>query len=326
MRTITTAETAARLPLEKDILIMAHENPDGDALGCVVALMLMAERLGVPHRAYIPGETDFPAEYRFLPRLGEVLRGPFPPVAPTTTAYILDCASAERLDADGLRCAGDCLNIDHHQDNTRFGTLNLLDYAAASTTQILFDVFTAGHLPIDPAIGTALYVGLTTDTGRFQYSNTTPAAHRMAAALQEAGVDVARVAHRLYESMPLAKVRLLHKALGRLQLHLDGALVVSWLAGEDFAEAGVDESATEGIIDTLRAIEGVRVAALFRERAHDGRVEYKASLRATDDGIDVAALAHQRGGGGHVRAAGFTASGPLEDVLGWLVREVGGRL
>ena len=148
----------------------------------------------------------------------------------------------------------------------------------------------------------------------------------MAAALQEAGVDVARVAHRLYESMPLAKVRLLHKALGRLQLHLDGALVVSWLAGEDFAEAGADESATEGIIDTLRAIEGVRVAALFRERAHDGRVEYKASLRATDDGIDVAALAHQRGGGGHVRAAGFTASAPLEDVLGWLVREVGGRL
>ncbi len=184
MTDITAAEVAARLPNEERLLIAAHENADGDALGSVVALMLMAERLGRPFTAYIPGDAAFPPEYGFLPRLDLIQRGPFPTVDLGTTAYLLDCATPGRLDPEGLSCVGLCVNIDHHQDNTRFGSVNLIDVTATATTQMLYDIFRAGDLPLDKEIALALYVGLVTDSGRFQYSNTTPAAHRMAAELQ----------------------------------------------------------------------------------------------------------------------------------------------
>ncbi|MCJ7796935.1 MAG: 30S ribosome-binding factor RbfA [Thermoleophilia bacterium] len=325
-KAVMHAEVAARLRGERRIIIMAHENPDGDAIGCVVALMLMAERLGIPYYAYLPGETPIPEEYRFLPGIDRILRGPFPPVDADTSAYIMDCASASRLDLEGLRCAGACLNLDHHQDNTAFGTHNLLDRAAASTTQILYEIFTAGGFPIDAEVGTALYIGLVTDTGRFQYTNTTPAAHRMAAGLQEAGVDVTAVYRAVYETLPLVKVQLLQRALARLQMRLAGRLALSWLEASDFAELGADESHTEGIIDSLRTISGVRIAALLRERLRDGATEYKASLRATDGVTDVASIAHLQEGGGHTQAAGYTTHQELDVALDWIEDQVRRRL
>jgi len=323
---ITAVDVAERLPREQRLLITAHENPDGDALGCVVGLMLMAERLGVPHIGYIPGDADFPPELEFLPLLDEIARGPFPTVDQGTTAYILDCATAGRLDPEGLRCAGCCINIDHHQDNSGFGTLNLVDPTAASTTQILFDIFQAGALRIDAEVATALYVGLVTDTGRFQYGNTSPAAHRMAAALQEAGVDVNAVYRELYENLALPKLLLLQRALTRMKLLLGGRLVESWLMLDDFVECGAKESHTEGIIDVLRTVQGVQVAALLRERCRGREPEFKASLRATDGAVNVADIAHVWGGGGHVRAAGFTAYGALDDILRRIEQETETRL
>lgn len=326
MRTISEIDLALRLPQERDIMIMAHENPDGDAVGCVVALMLMARQLGVSHRVYLPGDTPISPEYSFLLDLQDIERGEFPQVHSETTVYIMDSASASRLDVSALHCAGDCINIDHHQDNDGYGTLNLIDPSAASTTQILFNIFRAGDLPIGVAIGTALYVGLVTDTGRFQYSNTTPEAHRMAAYLQEAGVDVNQVFSRVYERTPLPKTRLLAIALNRLSLLSDGALAVSSLNTADFAAAGADERHTEGIIDELRRIEGVKVAAFVRERASDDGTQQKVSLRSTDGSVDVASIAHLKGGGGHVRAAGFTTDGDVESVVAWIEREVKARL
>lgn len=326
MSGITVTEVAQRLPGEEDILIMSHENPDGDALGCVSALAAMARELGVPYRTYIPGETAFPAEYSFLPDLDEVLRGPFPSAGARTTAYIMDCATAARLDPAGLRCVGECLNIDHHQDNPGFGTLNLLDLEATSTTQILFDIFTTGDLPLTPEIATSLYVGLVTDSGRFQYSNTTPRAHRMAAALQEAGVDVNVIYRRLYEATPLEKLLLLGRALDHLEIRLDGRLAVSWVDSHDFEATGADERHTEGIIDSLRRIRRVRVAAFVRERTGDDGPEQKVSLRSTDGSVNVAEVAHLQGGGGHVRAAGFTTSGDTDSVVTWIERQIEARL
>lgn len=323
---VTHGEVAARLKDEQRIVIMAHENPDGDAIGCVVALMLMAQRLGVPYQAYLPGDTPVPEEYRFLPGIDEILRGPYPAMDEDTGAYIMDCASAERLDAAGLRCAGACFNLDHHPDNTSFGTHNLVDRTAASTTQILFDVFTAGGFPLDTEVATALYVGLVTDTGRFQYSNTTPAAHRMAADLQEVGVDVNAVYREIYEAVPLVKVRLLQRALARLEMRLDGRLAMAWLEADDFRELGADESHTEGIIDSLRTITGVRVAALLRARLREGAGEYKVSLRATDGTTDVAAIAHEQGGGGHTQAAGYTTEQELGAALDWIEDQTRRRL
>lgn len=326
MTLVTHAEVAARLRDERRIIIMAHENPDGDAVGCVVALSLMAERLGLPYDAYLPGDTPIAAEYRFLPGVDKILRGPFPPVDADTTAYIMDCASAARLDQEGLRCAGACLNLDHHPDNTVFGTHNLLDSTAASTTQILYEVFRAGGLPVDTEVATALYVGLVTDTGRFQYGNTTPTAHRMAAALQETGVDVNAVYRAVYETLPLVKVQLLQRALARLEMRLAGRLALSWVDAADFAELHADESHTEGIIDSLRTISGVRIAALLRERPREGVTEYKVSLRATDGATDVASIAHVQGGGGHTQAAGYTTAQELDVALDWIEEQARLRL
>jgi phosphoesterase RecJ-like protein len=326
VNTITAQELAARLPDEKMILAMSHENPDGDALGCVVALGLMARGLGVPSRLYIPGDAPFPQEYSFLPLLDEIERGGFPEVDTDTTAYIMDCATGERLDPKGLECVGACINIDHHQDNRGYGTLNLLDFDATSTTQILHDIFVAGGLSLSRDVATALYVGLVTDSGRFQYSNTTPAAHTTAAALLGAGVDVNLVNRYLFETTPLPKLLLQGRALGHLEIRLGGKLAVAWVDARDFEATGADESHTEGIIDTLRRIEGISVAAFARERRSAEGVFQKVSLRSTDGTVNVAEIAHTRGGGGHVRASGATVSGDVGSVMDWIEHEVGARL
>lgn len=321
-RNVTVAEVARRLRGETQVLVVSHEAPDGDALGCVVALLLVAEGLGIDCRAYIPGEASFPPEYLFLPRLENIVRGAPPALEPGTTVYLLDCASLLRSNSDGFARTSPRVNIDHHQDNPAFGELNLIDPAAASTTAILHEVFKAGGFDVDAGVATALYVGLVTDTGRFQYSNTTPAAHRMAAELQEAGVDVSAVHQQVYESTPLPKLLLLERALSHLEVRLGGVLVISWLGNDDFAQAGADEGHAEGIIDTLRRIQGVRVAALVRERLNSGRAETKVSLRSTDGSVNVAALAQKRGGGGHPRAAGFTSDQGMRAIAGWIEDEI----
>ncbi|MFH1833488.1 MAG: DHH family phosphoesterase, partial [bacterium] len=178
---MTVSEVAERLRAETRVLLVSHEAPDGDALGSVAALLLVAEGLGIHCQAYIPGTAAFPREYAFLPRLASVLRGAPPPLEPGTTVYLLDCASLLRSNSHGFTGSAPRVNIDHHQDNPGYGELNLIDPAASSTTAILYEVFRAGGFAVDAEVATALYLGLVTDTGRFQYSNTTAAAHRMAA-------------------------------------------------------------------------------------------------------------------------------------------------
>jgi phosphoesterase RecJ-like protein len=183
-------------------------------------------------------------------------------------------------------------------------------------------MFQAGRFPVDVQIAACLYVGLVTDTGRFQYSNTNPQAHRMAAELQEFGVDVAAIAQELYESVPLPKLRLLGIALENLAVGHGGRLVTSWLAERDFVAAGAEESHAEGIIDTLRRVHGATVAVLARERGRAGHEGTKVSLRCTDGTVDVAAIAQRRGGGGHKQAAGFTTEGDVSEALRWTEQQL----
>ncbi len=304
------------------MLAVSHEAPDGDALGCLSAFLLVCERLGIACQAFIPGESAFPPEYLFLPRVEDILRGDVPPLAPGTTVYFFDCASLLRSNSHGFPKGAEQVNIDHHPDNPGYGDLNLVDAKAPSTSALLYDVLRAGDLPLDKDIATGLYVGLVTDTGRFQYSNTTPGAHHMAAALQGLGLDVGVVYRQVYESKPLPKMLLLGRALSHLEMRLGGVLAVSWLGNADFAMAGADEGHAEGLIDAIRCIEGVKVAALVRERTRGGSVETKVSLRSTDGSVDVAALAALRGGGGHVRAAGFTSAEDVASVLAWIESRV----
>jgi phosphoesterase RecJ-like protein len=320
-RRVTAAEIADRLRAESQVLVVSHESPDGDALGCISAFALACERLGIPCLVYVPGEGPFPAEYEFLPRLHDVLRGPVPVVGPETTVYMLDCASLARGGGQLFGEGTTLVTIDHHQDNPGNADLNLVEPGAASTTVILYEIFRAGRVPIDVQIAGSLYVGLVTDTGRFQYSNTNPQAHRIAADLQEIGVDAAAISRQIYESISPSKIRLLGRALEHMELTQGGVVVTSWLREDDFAAAGADDSHAEGIIDTLRQVRGAAVAVLAREKSGGTEAQTKVSLRSMDGKVDVAAIAQLRGGGGHKQAAGFTTAGDVFEVLQWTERQ-----
>jgi phosphoesterase RecJ-like protein len=229
----------------------------------------------------------------------------------------LDCGNIDRMPVDWLQRDGaNILNIDHHHDNTRFGTLNLVDVSASSTAEIVYDLARELGAELTQEMALALYVGLVTDTGRFMYENTTPRTHRVAAALIEAGVDVGDTYRRLYERVPIEKLRLVQHALGAAETHADGALVISYVTSEDYAASGASEVHTEGIIDYLRSIEGARLAALVRDK-RDGAPR-KVSLRSVDGAVDVSKIAREKGGGGHARAAGFSTDLPYDELVEFL--------
>jgi len=213
------------------------------------------------------------------------------------------------------------VNIDHHHDNTRFGGVNLVADGASSTAEVLADVFAELGLPLTPAIAEALYTGLVTDTGRFQYSNTTPRALRLAAELVEARANPQRVFQAVYESMPFPKLKLLARALERASLHADSRVVISYLARDDFADVDALEPYSEGIIDVLRAVDGVELGALIREPLRDDGPARKISLRSSTERVDVSAIARKSNGGGHRQAAGFSSDLPLDDVIAFIVSE-----
>jgi bifunctional oligoribonuclease and PAP phosphatase NrnA len=179
---------------------------------------------------------------------------------------------------------------------------------------------------ITPEMASALYVGLVTDTGKFMYENTNARTHRIAADLIEAGVDVDETYRRLYEHVPLEKLRLLSRALEGIQHHCDGRLVLAYIAAADYAASGAGEEMTEGIIDHLRSVEGARVAALIRDLGDRGRAARKVSLRSSGGEIDVSAIARKHGGGGHKRAAGFSTDLEVVELVPWLCGEVSAQL
>jgi bifunctional oligoribonuclease and PAP phosphatase NrnA len=288
-------------------VVVTHENLDGDALGSLVAMQAVLRALGKDAVIVIaPEEFPLPPEYRFFALEGLLTSAPED--LQTRTAVFLDCGNLDRNPLAALRDAEPLLNIDHHHDNTRFGTVNHIDEEASCTAEIVWDLMRELGVALTPRIAEALYVGLITDTGRFSYENTTSRAHLMAAELIDAGVDVAGLYRRIYEGIPYAKLQLLGRALASARRFDDGSLTVAVLSAEDFSQTGAEDNYAEGIVDHLRAVSGTKVAALIREIRSGGRCgEWKVSLRASDDEVDVSAIARTFGGGGHRRAAGFSS-------------------
>jgi bifunctional oligoribonuclease and PAP phosphatase NrnA len=207
------------------------------------------------------------------------------------------------------------LDVDHHPDNTRFGRINLIVPDASSTGEIVRDLLAELGVALTPQIAEALYVALVTDTGRFQYANTTPKALRLAAELVEAGVDVQQIFKGIYESVEFAKLKLLAKALDRAQLYEGGRLVITYLVRSDFTELGVGEEYAEGIIDFLRAVDGTEMAAAIREPPEPPDAPRRVSMRSSRDELDVSAIARKRSGGGHRQAAGFSTDESVEEII-----------
>ena len=302
-------------------LVTTHENPDGDALGSLLATKLALEALGKDVKTYLYGSAPLPAEYRFMQFEGLVRE--VPEDAGERVLLAVDCANERRLgpDPEVLQDAAVVLNVDHHHDNSRFGSVNLVVPDASSTAEVLRDVMRGLGVELTPEIAEALYVAVVTDTGRFQYRNTTPKAFRLAAELVEAGADVHRVFQGVYESVQFAKLKLLARALERAQVYEGGGLVVSYLLRDDFHEVGAPEPYAEGIIDFLRAVEGADMAALIREPPRADGPKRRVSLRASTDQIDVSAIARAMGGGGHRQAAGFSSDASIDELTAFLHRE-----
>jgi phosphoesterase RecJ-like protein len=295
-------------------LVVTHENPDGDALGSLLALTLALRGLGKDVVMYLAAGAPLPHEYGFMP-LSDLVRER-PADAAERVLVAVDCASEHRIgDPDALADAPLTLDIDHHHDNTRFGNVNLVVPDASSTGEVLRDVFAALDVSLSPELADPLYVALVTDTGRFQYSNTTPKSLRLAAELVEAGADFHTVFQEVYETVDFAKLKLLARVLERAELLEDGRIVVSHLLRSDFEEVGASEPYSEGLIDELRAVQGAELAVFVREQMARGAQAHKGSLRSSIDELDVSAIARRFGGGGHRQAAGFSSDDTLAEIV-----------
>ena len=317
---------SAELRARDRFLLTAHEGPDGDALGSLLGMHHLLTQLGKDSVMFLASkEFPLPIEYRFLP-LEEVFHEPPADMADRTVVF-LDCGNIDRMPVDFLTAGGnDVINIDHHHDNTRFGDFNLVDVDASCTAEIVYDLAFLFGATITKEMASALYVGLITDTGKFMYENTGADTHRVAAALIDAGVDIDDTYRRLYEHVPIEKLRLVARALDGIQMHCDGRLVVSSITAADYAATGAGEEMTEGVIDHLRSIDGTKVAAVVRDLGNRGRAARKVSLRSSEGDVDVSAIARKNGGGGHKRAAGFSTDLELDELVEFLCGEVSAQL
>jgi phosphoesterase RecJ-like protein len=314
------AKAIAEILDARKFLLTTHENPDGDALGSLLAMHWILEQLGKDSLMYMsPDEFPLPWEYRNWTFDARLVGTPPDDVAERTIVF-LDCGNIDRMPVDFLQEESlHILNIDHHHDNTRFGTVNHVCPVASSTAEIVWRLAKELGAEITPRIADALYTGLVTDTGRFMYENTTADAHRMAAELIEAGVEPHEVYRRLYEDLPLRRLHLLQRALASVERHDDGAITIAHLTKSDFEETGALETDSEGVVDHMRAVEGTAVAVLVRELLSGEREGMrKVSLRATDARVDVSRLARDFGGGGHPQAAGFSTAMPYPELVGRL--------
>ncbi|MEO8289597.1 MAG: bifunctional oligoribonuclease/PAP phosphatase NrnA [Gaiellaceae bacterium] len=314
-------EVAAAIRGHDRFLVTTHENPDGDALGSLVAMTLGLRELGKDAAMYLAGDVPLPKEYTFMP-FSDLLRGA-PPDVSDRVVVAVDCANERRLGPDPalLERAFLVVDIDHHHDNSRFGSANLIVANASSTGEILRDVFGELGVALTPDIAEALYIAVVTDTGRFQYANTTAKALRLAAELVEAGADVHRVFQGVYENVAFAKLKLVARALENAQVFEGGRVIVSHLEREDFETAGAEEPYSEGIIDYLRAVEGAEIAALIREPPTQNGPTRRVSLRTTAEDVDVSAIARKSGGGGHPQAAGFSSEASVDEIVEFIRRE-----
>ena len=297
--------------------VLSHVRPDGDALGSQLALGLSLKQLGKDVRIW--NEDGMLEKYSFLPSADLLTKPPAEP-QDLDVAIALDTAIQNRLGTalPAVRSAKAWINVDHHPSNPGYGDLVYIDPKAPATGQILFELLKSQKLPIDRAIAENLYVAIATDTGSFQYPNTTGRTFEIAAELVRAGVDVGRVSQLTYENYPRRRIELLRDLLGTMRFDANGRIASFSLSLAMANKLGVLPEDNEGLIDHLRAIRGVIVAVFFEELS-DGKV--RVSMRSKTDKVNVCAICEKFGGGGHVLAAGARVRGSLAEVEKGILEE-----
>jgi phosphoesterase RecJ-like protein len=310
MSSSTFAEIAKVLREKQTFAVLSHVRPDGDALGSQLAMALTLKKLGKD--VHVWNEDGMLEKYSFLPR-AELLTKP--PGTPENVDVLiaLDTAIQNRMGTaqESVGKSVICINIDHHPSNPRYGDMVYVDATSPATGQIIFELLKAGSFPIDGDIAENLFVAISTDTGSFQYSNTTARTFEIAAELIRAGVNVGRVSQQLYENYPRRRTELLRELLRTMRFDAEGRVASFSLSMQTAADLGVLPEDNEGLIDHLRAIHGVIVAVFFEELP-DGKV--RVSMRSKDEAVDVCAICQKFGGGGHTLAAGARVRGSLDEV------------
>lgn len=302
-------QTAQLLREARSIVLASHLNPDGDTLGCVLALRLALEGMG--KRVVVLSSDGVPEIYRFLPGSEKVLtstdqRG-------FDVAMVCDTGMPERIGKtkEAVFSARVVVNIDHHVTEGAFGDIRIQHPKASATAEIVYRLLKVMNVPITPAIATCLLTGIITDTGLYRHMNVSTFTFRLSASLMEAGAVPAQIAEEVFDRRSFASLKLLGRALEHVQSEENGRLIWSYLSHEDFTELEATDEDTEGIIMQLRAVRDSVVLALLRE-VKPGRV--RVSVRSRDERIDVARLAEKFGGGGHRLAAGFWVEGSIAEA------------
>jgi phosphoesterase RecJ-like protein len=295
----------------RSLALACHETPDGDALGSMLALQHLCRQHGTPSLASWPEPFVVAPHYTFLPGLDAVTKpGEFPRRPEVMVTF--DCGSLDRLGglAPAAGAAGELIVLDHHASNDRFGSINVVEPTVAATAVLVRRLAARLGWALNRDAALCLYTGLVTDTGRFQYSNTTPEVFALAQELASFDLPIAAMTRQLFEEHSFAYLQLVAVCLARAQLDRDLRFVATWVTADDLRRHGVALEETEGLIDLLRRVGEADVSCVLKETP----AGVKVSLRAVS-GTDVAAVAARFGGGGHHAAAGFVAPGPLGDIL-----------
>ena len=302
---------AAAIEDSSAVALACHVSPDGDALGSMLAMHHLCRAKDKPAVASWPEPFVVAPHYTFLPGLDAVTKPADFPQAPALM-MTFDCGSLGRLGelAEPARAAGDLIVVDHHATNDRYGSINVVDPDAAASAVLVYRL--AQHLgwPLTRDAALCLYTGIVTDTGRFQYGNTTPDVLEMATALSRFGLPIADMSRQLFEEHRFAYLQLAAAALQRAELDTQRRFVATWVTADDLERFGVELDEVEGLIDLVRRTAEADVSCVLKE-ADDGT---RVSLRSISD-VDVAAIAISLGGGGHRAAAGFTSPLPISEVL-----------
>jgi phosphoesterase RecJ-like protein len=298
-------EAMAAISEAPRIALACHLGPDGDALGSLLALTIALRNAGNETVASWGSDPfEVPPHYKYLPRL-DLLSPPASFPATPDLMITFDAGSMERLGSlePNARAAHKLIVIDHHVSNDHFGTVNLIDGEAAASAVIVFELLKRMSVPLNKEIATCLYTGVVTDTGRFQYKNTTPEVHRITAELLAAGAPHVEITQTIYNTHPVGYLRLAAVALEKLEIREDAAMVWTWVTKEDLDRAQVGLEDIEALIDLVRTADVADVAVVLKQQS-DGR--YRVSMRSKG-ATDVGSVATRFGGGGHALAAGFTS-------------------
>ncbi|NLG88321.1 MAG: bifunctional oligoribonuclease/PAP phosphatase NrnA [Clostridiaceae bacterium] len=297
------------------IVILTHYSLDGDALGSSLGLALALDYIGKEVTVFI--EESIPKSLEFLPGQ-DLISSDMGKNA--DLAISLDNSDLKRLGngAEIYARAKKKINIDHHTTNSMEADSLWIDQNASATGEMVYKLIKAMDIPISKDIAVCLYTAIITDTGGFRYSNTTPDSHIIAAELINCGIPFARIAKKVFDIVSHSKMSLLKKTIQNLTLYFDGKVAVSWLLYDDIYPVNAQSDDYEGLVNVGINLEGVEVSLFIREE-EPGR--FKGSLRANDY-VDVAKIAGKFSGGGHIRAAGFNASGNMDDIIMRVLDEI----